>query len=177
MLKRTFHIKFGQLANHSLDYIRGILQDTRTTTILSLKNLSVSELDWQYQDGWNTIGALLSHIIAIENYFRVEFMEGRKLTDAENEKLLPALDMGVHLPKLINQRPLEQYIKQLTESRELMLHALSKLTHEDFTRRVDDYDDETGCNLAWVLYHMVEDEIYHRGQMSIVRKLYKMQAG
>lgn len=177
MLKRTFHIQFGQLADHSLDYIKGILEDTRTTTILSLKNLSINELDWQYQEGWNTIGALLLHIVAIETYFRIEFVEGRKLTDAENDKLLPSLDMGIHLRKLINQRPLEDYIKQLSASRELMLNALAKLTHEDFTRRIDDYDEETGCNLAWVLYHMAEDEIYHRGQISIIRKLYKAHIG
>jgi len=177
MLKRTFHIEFGQLADHSLDYIQGILQDTRTTTILSLKNLSVKELDWQYREGWNTIGALLSHIVAIETYFRLEFVEGRKLTDEENEKLLPALDMGIHLPKLINQQPLEAYIEQLTESRALMLSALAKVTHEDFTRRIDDYEEQTGCNLAWVLYHMAEDEIYHRGQISMIRKLYKTHAG
>jgi len=176
MLKRTFYIKFGQLADHSLDYIKGILEDTRTTTILSLKNLSINELDWQYQEGWNTIGALLFHIVGIETYFRIEFVEGRKLTDAENDKLLPALDMGIYLPKLIRQQPLEEYIKQLNASRELMLNALAKLTHDDFTRRIDDYDEETGCNLAWVLYHMAEDEIYHRGQISIIRKLYKTQS-
>lgn len=174
MLKRTFHIKFGQLADHSLDYIQGILQDTRTTTILSLKNLSVHELDWRYQDGWNTIGALLSHIVAVETYFRVEFVEGRKLTEAEDEQLLPALDMGIHLPKLINQQPLEEHIRRLIDSRKLMLDALAKLNHEDLIRRIDDYDEETGCNLAWVLHHMAEDEIYHRGQMSIIRKLYKV---
>ena len=173
MLKRAFNIEFGKLSDHSLDYIQGILQDTRTTTILSLKNLSVAELDWQYKGGWNTIGALLSHIVGIETYFRIEFVEGRKLTNEENERWTPALDMGVHLPKLIIQQPVEDYIAQLTESRELMLNSLTKLTHEDFTRQIDDYDDETGCNLAWVLYHMAEDEIYHRGQISMIRKLYK----
>jgi len=171
MLKRAFNIEFGNLSDHSLDYIQGILQDTRITTILSLKNLSVQELDWQYKEGWNTVGALLSHIVGIETYFRIEFLEGRKFTDEENEKWMPGIEMGVHLPKLINQQPIEDYIVQLTESRELMLGAITKLTHEDFTRRIDDYD-ETGCNLAWVLYHMAEDEIYHRGQISIIRKLY-----
>jgi len=174
-LKRAFNIEFGKLSDHSLDYIQGILRDTRTTTILSLKGLSVEELDWQYKEGWNTIGALLSHMVGIETYFRIEFVEGRKLTDEENERCTPALDMGVHLPKLIIRQPVEDYIAQLTESRELMLDALTKLTHEDFTRRIDDYDDETGCNLAWVLYHMAEDEIYHRGQISMIRKLYKVK--
>src|SRR4051812_24521927 len=103
MLKRAFKIEFGNLSDHSLDYIKGILQDTRTTTILSLKNLPVQELDWQYKDGWNTIGALLSHIVGIETYFRIEFVEGRKLTDEENNKWQSAMDMGPYLPQLISQ--------------------------------------------------------------------------
>lgn len=173
MLKRSFNIQFGKLSDHSLDYIRGILQDTRTTTILSLKELSVDELDWQYKEGWNTIGALLSHMVGIENCFRIEFVEGRKFTDEENEKWLPGIEMGIYIPQLIIQQPVENYIAQLTESRDLMLSAISNLTHEEFTRRIDEYDEETGCNLAWALYHMAEDEIYHRGQISIIRKLYK----
>ncbi len=173
MIKRVFKIEFDQLSDHSLDYLQGILQDARTTTILSIKNLTVPELHWQYQKGWNTIGALLSHMIAIENYFRTEFVMGRKFTKDEYDKRLPGMDMGEYLPQLITQQPVEVYITQLTESRAMMLHALANITHQDLTKRIDDYDAETGCNLAWVLYHMVEDEIYHRGQISIIRKLYK----
>jgi len=173
MLKRSFHIEFGKLSDHSLDYLQGILRDARTTTILAIKNLSVAELHWQYKKGWNTIGALLSHMVAIENYFRVEFVKGRKFTKEEHEKWLPGMDMGEYLPQLINQQPIEDYVAKLTESREMMFDSLAHITHHDLTRRIDDYDEETGCNLAWVLYHMVEDEIYHRGQISMIRKLYK----
>ena len=173
MIKRTFNIEFGKLSDHSVDYIQGILKDTRTTTILTMKNLSVHELDWQYKEGWNTIGALLSHIIAIEYHFRVEYIEGRKFTDKEDKKWTPGIYMGEYLPQLINQQPLEHYITQLTESGKLTLNAISNITHEDFIKRIEDYDEETGCNLAWVLYHMAEDEIYHRGQISMIRKLYK----
>jgi len=172
-MKRTFKIEFGGLRDHSLEYLTGMLKDARVTTILSITNISVAELDWQYKAGWNTIGALLAHIAAIETYFRIEFVEDRRLTAEENGKLTPALDMGVHLPKLINQQPVEEYINQLTTSREMMLDALDKVTFDDFTERIEDYDAENGCNLAWVLYHMMEDEIYHRGQISMIRKLYK----
>ncbi|MDN3549595.1 DinB family protein [Mucilaginibacter aquaedulcis] len=173
MIKRTYNIEFGQLRDHSVDYIQGILKDTRTTTILTMKNLSIHELNWQYKEGWNTIGALLSHIVAIDNLFRIEYIKGRKLTDEENTELTPAIYMGEYLPQLINQQPLEYYIAQLTSSGEQLLNALNNITHEDFTRRIEDYDEETGCNLAWVLYHKAEDEIYHRGQISMIRKLYK----
>jgi len=173
MLKRSFHIQFGKLSDHSLDYLQGILQDARLTTILSLKNLTVAELHWQYKTGWNTIGALLSHMVAIENYFRVEFVEGRKLTDEETQRWLPAMDMGKYLPQLITGQAVEHYVAELSRSREMMLASLADVTHDDLTRRINDYDAETGCNLAWVLYHMVEDEIYHRGQISVIRKFYR----
>jgi len=173
MIKRSFHIEFGRLADHSLDYLQGILKDTRTTTILTISKLTEPEIDWQYKEGWNTIGALLSHIAGIEHYFRIEFIEGRKFTKEENDRWMPGIEMGTYLPQLIMQKPADYYIDQLTQSRQMMLEAIGSLSHADLTKRIEDYDAETGCNLAWVLYHMAEDEIYHCGQISMVRKLYK----
>jgi uncharacterized damage-inducible protein DinB len=173
MLKRKFLIEFGRTPDHALDYLLGTLEDTRVTTLQTIEKLTFQEVDWQYKEGWNTIGALLSHITALEHYFRIEFIEGRKLTEEENERWLPALDMGKYLPQLINGQSIETYIAHLTESRQLLLQAFSAITFEDLVRRIEDYDPVTGCNLAWVLHHMIEDEIYHRGQISILRKLYK----
>lgn len=56
-----------------------------------------------------------------------------------------------------------------------MLEALENVSFEDLTRRREGYDPENGCNLAWVLLHVVEDEIYRRGQISLVQKLYKVR--
>jgi uncharacterized damage-inducible protein DinB len=173
MTTRKFHIAFGNSQDHSLDYLLGILEDVRVTTWQTVQNLTVEELDWHYKEGWNTIGALLSHITALEHYFRIEYVQGRKLTEQENQKWEPGLDMGKYLPQLIIGQAIDAYKALLTESRQLLLQALKNLTFEDFTKRVEGYDADTGCNLAWVLFHMVEDEIYHRGQISMVRKLYK----
>lgn len=173
MIKRKFYIEFDNSQDHALGYLLGILEDARATTLQKVVNLTISELHWQYKEGWNTIGALLSHIIALEHYFRIEFIEERKLTEAENNKWEPALDMGKYLPQLINNQPIEKYLAQLTESRQMLLKALANVTFEDFEKRREAYDQDTGCNLAWVLYHMAEDEVHHRGQISILQKLYK----
>ena len=173
MTKRKFYIDFGGSRDHSLDYLVGIMEDARVTTLQRVETLSTEELHWQYKEGWNTIGALLAHIAAIEHDFRIEFVEGRPLTEEETERWLAALDMGKLLPKLITNDPIETYIAMLQESRQLMLEALKGVTFEDFAQRRPGYDPETGCNLAWVLYHMAEDEIHHRGQISLIQKLYK----
>lgn len=172
-MKRKFRIDFNKENDHSIDYLSGILEDARFTTLQRLESLPLEELHWQYKEGWNTIGVLLSHIIAIENYFRIIYIERRELTKEETEKWLPGLEMGKYIPQLINDKPVQTYIAELAESRQLFLEALDNLSFEDFSKRIDDYDEETGCNLAWVLYHFAEDELHHRGQISILRKLYK----
>lgn len=177
MTKRAFHIPFGASAHHSLDYVVGMLIDVRLTTWQTVQHLRVEELDWQYKAGWNTIGALLSHITALEHYFRIEYVEHRKLTEAENQQWEPALDMGKYLPQLITGQPIDTYQASLTASRQLLFEALKNVTFEDFTKQIEGYDADTGCNLAWVLFHMIEDEIYHRGQISMIRKLYQEHHG
>ena len=169
----TFYIDFDHHQDHAIDYFLRMLDKTRTTTLHKIKNLSVDELNWQCKQGWNTIGALLSHTIALEHYFRIEFVEERKLTSAEEEKWLPALDLGHHVPKLIRGLPVEYYQKELAESREMFQDSFKKIDFNSFTRRIEGYDPQEGCNLAWVLYHMIEDEIHHRGQITLLHKLYK----
>jgi uncharacterized damage-inducible protein DinB len=172
-MKREFHIKFGQAQDHSIDYLLGMLKDARLTTIQSIEKLPDDLMDWQYDRDWNTVGALLSHIIAIEHFFRIEFVEGRPLTTTENDELLPALDMGEHIPKLRLKQPVQSYIDALHASRKMMVEAVKDVSFHDFSRKIDGYDPQEGCNLAWALYHMVEDEIYHRGQISLIKKLYQ----
>jgi uncharacterized damage-inducible protein DinB len=172
MLKRKYYIDLPGGEETAVAYLKGIMEDARTTTLQQIAKLSRAEFHWQYAEGWNTVGALLSHVAAIEHFFRIEFVEGRKLSDEENKRWEPALDMGEHLPKLITGNTVEYYVKMLGESRTMMLESMKALTVADLTKRTEGYDPVEGCNLAWVLYHMVEDEIYHRGQIAIVKKLY-----
>jgi DinB superfamily len=169
--KRDFIIRFGNNQDHSIEYLLGILKDTRTTTLSTIRNLTTQELDWQYEESWNTIGALLLHISAIEHYFRIVYVENRELTDPENTELMPAADMGIHIPSLITGKNIDEYIHELSISRQKLLVSLEKLSFENFSRTFKTLDDGSECNLAWLLYHMNEDEIYHRGQISMLKKL------
>ena len=169
--KREFIIRFENKQDHALEYLLGILKDTRTTTMLTVRNLTKQELDWQYEIGWNTIGALLLHISAIEHYFRIVYVENREMTDPEKTELTPALDMGIHIPSLMTGKSIDDYIHELSISRQKLLVSLEGLTFENFSKSFKTKDDGTESNLAWSLYHMNEDEIYHRGQISMIKKL------
>lgn len=173
MPKRNTFINFSKPENHLLEYLLGILEDARTTTLQRIENITTEELHWQYKAEWNTIGALLSHIIAFENVFGIAIREGRRLTEEENSRWEAGRKLGKYIPQLITNQPIESYIAELNESRRLLLQTLSTKTADDLTRKIEAYDPATGANLAWILYHLAEEEVHHRGQISILRKLYK----
>lgn len=169
MIKRKKLIK----ADTSIDYLLAIIEDARFTTIKRVENISTEELHWQYSEGWNTIGALLSHCISLSHYFSVYYILNRKFTAEEKEKYKAGLELGKYVPELITHQPIRFYIDALQDAHQQLCDAVKTLSQEDFVKQREGYDKETGCNLAWVLYHAAEDEVHHRGQISLLRKLYK----
>jgi len=160
-------------ADTSINYLLGIVEDARVTTIQRIQNISTNELHWQYSEGWNSIGALLSHCISLSHFFRVYYIQNQKFNEEEKKKYKPGLELGKYLPELITQQPVSFYIDALQDAHQQFSEAISTLSEEDFLEKREGYNKETGCNLAWVLYHAAEDEVHHRGQISLLRKMYK----
>lgn len=175
-MERKTYIPFGKTADNSIDYLLGIIEDARITTIQRVANISKEALHWQYAEGWNTIGALLSHIICCRHFFRIVFIEQRELTKEEDAKYIPGLRMGKYIPDLITDEEIEAYLHRLSESNKQLVKAVSALNAEQFFEKREGYNPNTGCNLAWILYHLAEDEVHHRGQISLILKLYKVNA-
>ncbi len=173
MLERKTFIPFGEKQDISIDYLFGIMEDARTTTINRVFDIRTKELHWQYSKGWNSVSVLLSHIYSVEMYFVIVYIKKRDLTKAEEKDIMPAMEMGVRIPEIICNKPIKYYLERLKKSRKLMFENLSKIKTENFHKVLKGYNPKTGYNLAWALYHQAEDEIHHRGQISMIRKLYK----
>lgn len=177
MMKRRFNVEHTTDESLMADYLLTLLHDARATTLRYVQGITQEELDWQPYAGWNTVGALLAHIIACDYYFTAYFIERREFTEQENKQWLPALDLGEHVEQLKGKAP-EYYFAELEKSHGVITAAVRELSNgQMLERRYDTYDKEDGSDLAWTLYHKAEDEIHHRGQISIVRKLYKQTGG
>lgn len=173
-MERKFCIESGIAQSQLADYLIAIMHDARATTFRYIKNITQEELDWQPYEDWNTIAALLSHIIAGDYFFKLYFIEGREMTIEEEKELTPGLDLGKHVSEL-KGKTVEYYQQELLKSHEAIKSAVKKLSAEQLLeRRFDVYDKVAGSDLAWTLYHNAEDEVHHRGQISILRKLYKL---
>jgi uncharacterized damage-inducible protein DinB len=146
-----------------------LLEDIRRRTLDELSNMSENLLNWRPDEEANTIGTLLYHIVAIElDWLFVEILE-RPDYESELATLLPyaVREPSGRLTPVCDET-LESHLARMTTSRQLMLDVLRPMTAEEFyrVRRLEAYD----VTPEWVLYHLMEHEAGHRGEIGELRR-------
>jgi uncharacterized damage-inducible protein DinB len=144
----------------------GILLYARRTTLAAVEGLSMAELDHLQDDSSNSIGALLAHIAVVERAYHILTFEERRATPLELAALEPALTLGDEGRRLLRDKPLAQYVHELSEARRLTLEGLAT-RDDDWLERPLLAAPAMNAHFAW--FHVAEDEINHRGQMRWLR--------
>ncbi|MFN8510734.1 MAG: DinB family protein [Deinococcaceae bacterium] len=145
-----------------------MLNYVRHTTLRAVSGMTLEELD--YNTGIpNSIGALLSHIWAVENYFQIATFQ---LTSHENYDV--AIDLAETSRSVLKGITLDEHIHRLNETRKRTLSELAArddawLEIESVFRSVSEGEGMVSNNhMNW--FHVLEDEINHRGQIQLIRK-------
>ncbi|MCA0969230.1 DinB family protein [Halobacillus litoralis] len=145
------------------------MEYVRRTTLEAVQGLTVSELDALHKPDGNTIGALLLHIAAVEKGFQIEFFDGRKPNAEETKEWGPAYSLGASAREVIQGNPLDYYVHKLDEVRNRTLEVFSQKS--DRWLFEDCLWDQQPSNHYFIWFHVYEDEINHRGQIRIIRKM------
>ncbi|WP_164669702.1 DinB family protein [Virgibacillus doumboii] len=162
----SFTDKIGELVS--------MLEHTRDVTLSEISNLSQRELDYLPDDSSNSIGALLSHIASIEFVHQVISFEQRDLTGNELSKWGTALELGDNAREVIKEQSLEYYLDELTQVRERTL-ALLKSKKDSWLFEENEWDNGVSYNNYYLWFHVMEDEINHRGQIRVIKRLLKAE--
>jgi uncharacterized damage-inducible protein DinB len=151
---------------------RALLDDTR--------GLTPEDLEWQPAPGMNTIGMLLAHVAYAENHLTQVGLEGKATSDTraaigitEEEEGLPLAPGAPPSPALAG-RDLAWFDGLLERARSYTRKVALTLTDQDLAREVRrPRPDGTQrvFNVGWVLYHMLEHEAGHHGQINLLRHL------
>jgi len=146
---------------------------TRYTTIETVKELTVEELDFLFDEEANSIGMLLAHLAAVEKAYQVVTFENRDLNEKELRILLPALDLGSLGREMIKGNSIDHYLEQMAEVRNATIEMFKTLPDEWLYEQTPFWHDRHANNFfKW--FHVFEDELSHRGQIRLIRKmLYK----
>jgi uncharacterized damage-inducible protein DinB len=143
----------------------------RATTLETVRNLSIEQLDFLMDDKSNSIGALLLHIAAIETAYQTDTFENRLFNEAETGQWGAALELGDKARQEIRGYSLQDYITILKDVRQKTLNGLQE-RHDDWLYIVSDWWGHKPANHYFKWVHVMEDEISHRGQMRIIKKYF-----
>jgi uncharacterized damage-inducible protein DinB len=144
-----------------------MLTYVRETTLRACAGLSMAQLDSLHDPASNSIGALLAHIAAVESSYQVMSFEAR-LLDAEEERAWEAaLELGDRGRAELRGRPLQSYLDHLEEVRNRTLRGLRLRSDAWLDERV--HLGAFEANHYWMWFHLMEDELNHRGQIRWLR--------
>jgi len=162
------------------DQSRRLAEDTR--------GARSDELAWQPGPGMNTIGMLLAHIAAVEvGWLRAAVQSLDRdsievLGISKREIGLPLPDDGAPPPSLAG-RDLPYFDDLLARARQHTRQAIAALTDADLDRRFrtpatwePGGGGEFEGTIGWALYHVLEHEAGHYGQINLLRHQYRARA-
>ncbi|MGE1165316.1 DinB family protein [Peribacillus sp. SIMBA_075] len=145
------------------------LEDVRRTLITELTGISQNSLDSK-MDERQTIGSLLYHIALVEADWLYEEVLVTEW-DSEIRALFP-LECRADDGSLthIEGQTLEEHFYRLNKVRQVFLSNFRSMNLTDWRkpRVLDQYD----VTPEWVVYHLIEHESHHRGQIfQLLKKL------
>ncbi|MCA0173109.1 DinB family protein [Bacillus sp. RAR_GA_16] len=159
--KKGFTPEIGRLVS-MMDY-------ARHTTEEAIRGLTSEQLDFQLDEQSNSIGMLLHHMASIEKAFQIMTFQERELNDAEWEELETGIDLGEKARAVIRGHDLDYYWSELSLVRAKTLDDLRE-KDDVWLEKVTPYGWDKKANNYFKWFHVMEDEISHRGQIRMIQK-------
>ncbi|MFW9787587.1 MAG: DinB family protein [Candidatus Thorarchaeota archaeon] len=145
-----------------------MLERTRGRLVRRVETLSKETLDFSPdRKSVESIGTLLIHIAAIEYSWILEDIAGKEM---EYEKWKYAFSLRENIDQITGES-VEFYLSRLKEVREEVFDFLKTLSDENLDSIID--VDSEKVSIEWILFHLIEHEAMHIGQISVLRRLWR----
>lgn len=147
-----------------------MLNYARLTTLEAVSGLDRAQLDTLPDPDGNSVAMLLAHIAAVEGFYRMLTFEqpDDPAADAAWESD-PAATLGEPARQSIRGRPLEHYLGLLSGERTKTLEAFASVD-DAWLERTTPWWGGHAANNHFKWFHVLEDEINHRGQIRALRR-------
>ena len=153
------------------------------------RDITAAELEWQSAPGMNSIGMLLAHIAIVEVFWtKIGLVTGGDIDlKRVREEIASVLGIGMDgdgmplekdgpPPQSLAGRDREFYEQLLRTARAFTYHNTTNLSDAELDRSssITRKDGSKGTyTVRWVLYHLLEHEAAHYGQISLIRHQYR----
>ncbi|MFT4412244.1 DinB family protein [Fredinandcohnia humi] len=171
----NFRIKQKEGYTEKIGELVTMLEHTRDITLEEISQLSQSELDYLPDNTSNSIGALLLHMASIEYVHQIISFENRDPNEKELAKWQVALELGEKGRAGIKGNPLSYYLDEFSQVRAKTLELMGS-RNDSWLYEENQWDNGVTYNNYYLWYHVIEDEISHRGQIKTIKRLLAKKA-
>lgn len=155
-----YSLMVGQLVS-MMDY-------ARKTTLEAVHGLMQAELDYLLDEQANSIAMLLEHIPSVEEYYQYRTF-GLRIAPQGQERSRLGADLGAEARSSVRNQPLEYYLGRMAVVRSRTLGEFAK-RDDAWLLEATPFRDGALANNYWKWFHVMEDELSHRGQIRLIRK-------
>ncbi len=161
------------------------LDDQSTRMFRALAGITPAELAWQPQPGRNTIGMLLAHCALVEAWWLIVARHDEPWAECERRlgkamEIDPEADgmplpKGRRAPRALAGWTLRRYRALHDRARRFAKRSAAAWSDAELGRefrRVRPDGSVRRLNARWVLYHVLEHQAGHYGQMLLMRHEY-----
>ncbi|PTA69245.1 mycothiol transferase [Deinococcus arcticus] len=172
---RAFQILTGPPAPFTpqLAALADMLVYARLTTLQAVAGMTPGELDAVPPGLGNSCGMLLAHLGAVHRAYHALSFEGHDPYDTDAyAPYRAALDLGEAARETIRGHELAWYEAELEATLNLTLTGLAA---RDDAWLAGPVPADPTMNHHWAWFHVMEDEVSHRGQLRLIRRLLREQ--
>lgn len=120
-----------------------------------------------------TIGTLLEHIVAVD--WGWIFMDmGEQKMEYERFKYGYPLRSWSEVKQQTGKNK-QYYMDKIETIREEIINELSTYSDDDLTREFKVSDADTTFTFEWLCFHLINHEAMHLGQISLLKRLYRLE--
>jgi uncharacterized damage-inducible protein DinB len=148
-----------------------LMEDVRRRTLEYAEGLTAEQLSWHPNPKVESIGTLLLHIAAAEHsYIQEDIM---RIPMGEEWKI--AFPIRFNIPQ-VSGKELQYYMNKLNEVRVETRKVLINLLDDDLEKVISPLEPAAGneeieFSIEWLLYHLIEHEAHHKGQIAVMKRL------
>ena len=134
-----------------------------------IQDFTVEELDYQFDETSNTIGALILHIVSSEKFHQIGTLDNRPLNDEEMKFWGPARNLGDPSSKNIKGHDINYYLDIMDSVRKDSLSALKQKDDAWLLSLNYNSKPDKPVNKFWPWFHACEHMSNHNGQFKFLK--------
>ncbi|MBS1492261.1 MAG: DinB family protein [Bacteroidetes bacterium] len=159
--------------NSKVQLLKWMLEDVRAETLKGIEGLNKEQFFKAPLEGEFPIGAFLMHFGEVDTFWYSQ-LTGEQMPDELRKRVYencwfdcPAEEFNP--PKEAPE--VNEYLDAISETRKILFEYMDKMNDKDLDIFVRLKKNGEPMTKKWIIYHLIEHEAHHRGQMfMLIRK-------